>query len=114
MNVIASNFRPMARNTLKGFIDIALPDVGLVIRETAWHEKEGQEWVSPPGRPMVDKEGLARRDQESGKVKYVPVVEFTTKEARNAFSAAAVKAAYKLLGGGEDKARVVADASPLV
>ena len=41
----------------------------LKIYDCAIHEKGGRRWVSLPGRPMIDREGVALKD-ENGKTKY--------------------------------------------
>ncbi len=47
--------------------------------------------ASPPSKPMVGRDGVALTDA-NGKVKYSPLVEFTSKEIRERFSSAVVEA----------------------
>ena len=40
------HFRPYEKNTLKGFVDLELTRVGLVLHDCTWHRHEnGKEWV---------------------------------------------------------------------
>ena len=47
--------------------------------------------ASPPSKPMIDKAGALMRDQNR-KLKYVPIIEFTSKKVRDKFSKAVVDA----------------------
>jgi hypothetical protein len=68
-------FRAYEKNTLKGFADLELPRVGLVLRDCCWHTKAGKEWVSFPARSYTDKDGNTA---------WQPLIEFVSdnKEAR--------------------------------
>jgi hypothetical protein len=96
----ATNWRSLAKNTLKGFLDLELPS-GLVLRECSLHERDGKKWIGLPGKPQIDRDGKVRKDASGGKALYVNVVGFATKEARERFRAAAIVAARKLLGQEE-------------
>jgi hypothetical protein len=51
-------FRPYEKNTLKGFVDLELTRVGLVLHDCTWHRHEnGKEWVGFPARSYTDKDG---------------------------------------------------------
>jgi hypothetical protein len=67
-------FRAFQKNTLKGFADLELTRVGLVIRDCAFHEKDGKEWVGFPGRKY----------EQKGETKWQALIEFAegAKEAR--------------------------------
>lgn len=77
-------FRPMRRNTLRGFADVTLP-MGLEIDDIAVHVKSGRAWVCLPARPMLNSEGCALRDG-LGKVRYVPPIRWNTPELAGQFS----------------------------
>jgi len=51
-------------------------------------------WAALPAKPML-KDGVLLKDAE-GKPLYLPLMEFTSKEARDAFSAAVVQAVLAL------------------
>ena len=45
--------------------------------------------ASPPSKPMIDRDGAAMKDA-AGKMRYSPLIEFTSKEVRERFSAAVI------------------------
>lgn len=49
-------FRPLRRNTLRGFCAVELLSA-LVIRDISIHQKAGKWWASLSARPMLDGEG---------------------------------------------------------
>lgn len=88
MEIICTEFRPMSRNTLKGFVTLIY--AGLVLKDCLWHESsEGgrKEWISFPARPI--------KDSDTKEVRYSAVIEFAEGFDRTAFQDAAVKAIYK-------------------
>jgi DNA-binding cell septation regulator SpoVG len=89
-NIQILDWRELRRNTLLGFAKVELPS-GMVINDvTVLMGKEGP-WASPPSKPMIDRDGVAMKDQ-NGKLKYVPIIEFTSKQVRDRFSHAVVDA----------------------
>jgi hypothetical protein len=85
MAIICEKWTPRRSNTLLGFADVLLKQTHLKIYDCAIHEKNGRRWVSLPGRPMVDREGVVLRD-ENGKTKYARILEFDSREAGDEFS----------------------------
>ena len=85
--------RKIEKGTLRGFVSVLL-DSGLTVHDVALHERGDSRWVSLPGRPMTDSDGRVIRD-ESGKTKYVPIVEITDRARRDAFG----KAVWSLVEG---------------
>lgn len=103
MNITASNFRGMERNSLKGFVDLTFGDTSLTIREATLHEQNGRRWIGLPGKPIVDpKTGIAERYPESGKIRYVNVINFDHREASDAFQRGALAAIARLTAAMED------------
>ncbi len=98
----ASNWRPLARHTLKGFVTLTLAPSGLVLHECALHEKNGTCWVALPAKPQIDGEG--RHRLVDGKKQYTAVVEITGKAERERFRQAALDAIDRLLGPREPAA----------
>ena len=44
--------RRYEKNTLKGFVDLELTRVGIIIRDCTWHQHaDGKEWVGFPAKP---------------------------------------------------------------
>jgi hypothetical protein len=80
-------FKPVRSNTLYGFVDVALPDLHLVIKEATVHEsKEGKRWVGLPARPQLNKDGCIICD-DRGKKLYIPTIQFDDRATYHAFSA---------------------------
>jgi len=90
MNLRCTNFRPLSKNTLKGFVDLEFTDIGIIVKECPWHEKNGREWLAFPGRSYTDK--------NTGDLKWVNMIDFANADARQAFQDAALKAVYQHLG----------------
>ena len=89
--VRVESFKPVRSNTLVGFIDLVVPEIHLRTREAPVHQSQGRRWVGLPGRSQIDKAGVARRD-DKGKIAYVNILQFTSREAGDAFSDRAVAA----------------------
>jgi hypothetical protein len=92
--VICIDWRPCNKNTLRGFAKITVPRWHLSMDGVAIHEKDGRQWAQLPARPQVDKDGTVLRD-ETGKIKYARILEFTDKETGWKFSDAVVAAVKK-------------------
>ena len=86
--IIASNFKPFAKNTLVGFITLTLPS-GLMIHGCTIHRKNDSRWISLPAREYT---------KEDNTKSWVPIIEFATDDARKRFQAEAIKAVEPLLG----------------
>ncbi len=84
------DWRPMRRGALLGFVKIATPS-GLVMVDITVMNGERGPWCGMPSKPMLDRDGVAMKDQ-AGRVRYVALIEFTSKEAREKFSAAVIEA----------------------
>ena len=95
MPVVLLAWKPMPRNSLRGFAKIRLGK-SLVISDIAVHCHTGRRWAQLPSKPMVGKDGNGIRD-DAGKLRYVPMLEWTDKAAADRFSEAvlaAVEAGY--------------------
>jgi hypothetical protein len=91
LTVEVENFRPQRSNTLFGFATVFIPALHLRIVDCPVHEKNASRWVALPGKPQITKDGTVRRDDQ-GKVAYSPVLEFTDRATRDAFSERAIAA----------------------
>lgn len=91
LSVTVEGFTPRRSNTLFGFVTIAIPELHLRICDLAAHEKNGKKWIGLPAKPQVGRDGVVRKD-ERGKTLFVPVMEFTDRATRDAFSARVVAA----------------------
>jgi hypothetical protein len=107
LTVTCESFRPLVRNTLRGFAEITIAEMRLTIRDIAIHEKNEARWAQLPAKPQV-KDGTLVKDA-TGKVQYVHIMEFDGREVRDAFSRAVIQAVLEcapeaFLLGGEDAA----------
>jgi hypothetical protein len=91
LSLSCNHFRAFKRNTLHGFATIRIEQMKLTIRDVAVHQKNAARWAQLPAKPMVNQDGTALRD-ETGRIKYTPVLEFDGRAVRDAFSAAAIAA----------------------
>ena len=79
-------FKAIRKGTLVGFAEIVIRELRLTIHDITLHQKGDARWATPPGRPWI-KDGAVVTDAD-GKVQYSPVLEFESRETRDAFSAA--------------------------
>jgi hypothetical protein len=84
-------WKPLLKNTLRGFATIKLRN-GLTIYDVAVHTSHGKAWASLPSKPILGADGQAQRDRESGKVRYVPMLEWPDRATADRFSAAVITA----------------------
>ena len=78
------DWREMRRNSLLGFAKVEFPS-GLILHDVTVLRGERGPWASPPSKPMVGSDGTVMKD-EAGKTRYVPIIEFASREARDRFS----------------------------
>jgi len=88
-------FRAVRRNTLVGFANIRINELHLEIHDVAIHVKNASRWAQPPAKPMIDKDGVAIRDRETGKIAYFTIFEFSDRATRDAFSRAVIDAVMR-------------------
>ena len=89
-------WKPLRRNTLAGFASIRIADMRLTVIDVALHNKGSQRWASLPSKPIIDRDGVAKRDATSGKITYTPLLDFDSAAVRSAFSDAAIAAVLTL------------------
>jgi hypothetical protein len=83
------DWRPMKRNSLRGFATIRYGS--LKISDVSVHNQNGKRWANMPSKPILGQDGVAQKD-ESGKVKYVPFLQWTAREASDKFSEEVIEA----------------------
>lgn len=98
--ITATDWRPVHRNTLQGFVTLKLSPSGIALRECSLHEKDGKRWIGLPAKPQIDSEGRHRKDPTTGKGLYTAIVEITGKDERERFQEASLAALDCLLGRG--------------
>jgi hypothetical protein len=91
LTVTCESFHPLVRNTLRGFAEISFAEIRLKVRDVAIHQKGESRWAALPAKPQV-KDGALVRDLGTGKIQYVPVMDFDGRAVRDAFSAAVINA----------------------
>lgn len=91
-------YKEMRKGSLIGFATLEM-DSGLIIKDCTFCEGGGRQWVSPPGKPQIDKDGTVVRD-DNGKQKYVNIIQFRTKEIQDNWSGQAVRAIAAHISGG--------------
>jgi hypothetical protein len=84
-------WKAVQKNSLRGFADIRLSN-GLTIHDISIHTANGRAWASLPSKPMLGADGVAKRDDTTGKVKYVPILEWPDRQTADRFSAAVIDA----------------------
>jgi hypothetical protein len=84
------DFVPRRANALQGFAQVKLHS-GMIISDVGIYIDGARAWASPPSKPMIDRNGVAMRD-DKGKIRYVALITFATKERRDRFSEAIIEA----------------------
>ncbi len=84
-------WKPMRKNTLRGFAVVRLSS-GLTIHNVAVHTSSGCSWASLPSKPMLDADGAAKRDKATGRIKYLPILEWPDRATADRFSATVIDA----------------------
>jgi hypothetical protein len=87
--IVIEDFRPLARNALRGFARVRMPS-GMVIHDVCVFEQDSKRWVMPPSKPAITSEGSVFR--KDGKPVYTPVISFADKTSREKFCNAIVAA----------------------
>jgi hypothetical protein len=93
-SITCSDFRQVRRNTLRGFVSVTVDELKLTVHDVALHEKGDARWASLPAKPQIKDGGLVK-DAATGKIAYVPVLEFTDRTVRDAFSRAVIDAVLR-------------------
>jgi hypothetical protein len=84
------NWRATRRSALGAFARVEFPS-GIVINDIVILNGDRGPWASPPGRPIVDRDGMVAKGQ-NGKIRYSPLIEFSSRETRDRWSAAVIDA----------------------
>lgn len=83
-------WKPMVKNTLRGFANVRLGR-SLIMKELTCHESQCKRWVGMPGKPMIDGSGQVKKD-DRGKQQFASILEWTDREAATRFSEAVIAA----------------------
>lgn len=91
MPVTILSWKPLVRNSLRGFASIRL-GAALKIHDVAIHVHEnGRRWAQLPAKPTIQQDGTAKRDA-NGKIQYVPIMEWIDRAASDKFSESVIAA----------------------
>jgi hypothetical protein len=90
LTVSCHAFRPLHRNTLRGFAEIRIDELRLTVRDIAVHERGDSRWAQLPAKPQV-RDGELVHDSD-GKIQYFHLMNFDNRAVSDAFSAAVVRA----------------------
>jgi hypothetical protein len=85
MGIVIEKFRPVVKNTLRGFIDVQMTSIRLVVRDIALHYFHDHWWVSLPAKPMFATDGTPIINVRTGKQDYFAFLKFDTREAHDSF-----------------------------
>jgi hypothetical protein len=83
-------WRPHTKGALLGFAKVELLS-GMVLLDVTILTGERGPWASPQSKPMINREGVAMKD-DKGKLRYSPIIEFTSREIRDRWSDAIISA----------------------
>jgi hypothetical protein len=90
LTVTCTDFRPMRRNTLCGFAKVRINEMHLVIHDVAIHRKGDSRWAQLPAKPQITKDG--KTVVRDGKTQYATILEFDSRDVRDAFSHRVIEA----------------------
>lgn len=77
-----TSWKAFRKNTLLGFFDLTLPS-GMIVHGCSVHERDGERWIGLPAQKFTKADGSAG---------FTPVIDFTSKEARQKFQEQALAA----------------------
>jgi len=96
MGLILLEWKAMNRNSLRGFATVRYGS--LKIRDVTVHNNGSRRWANMPSKPIVGPDGAAQRD-DNGKIKYVPLLEWASREAADKFSDEVIAAVEREYSG---------------
>lgn len=96
MPVVLLDWKEMKRNTLRGFAKIRLGK-WMILHDVAVHAGSGRRWATAASKPQIKDGAVVKGDD--GKMKYVPIVEWTDREASESFSEGVIAAVESLHPG---------------
>jgi len=88
--IVIVDFKPVERGTLRGFATIEMRS-GIVMVDVAIGCSEGTWWAAPPGKPLIDRDGVVLKNP-NGKVRYAAVIDFRDTATRRRWSQQVIEA----------------------
>jgi hypothetical protein len=86
LTVTVTEFKPVDRNSLKGFATVRIAELQLSIADVAVHQRDGTRWAALPSKPYI-KDGTLVIG-EKGKPTYLQVFTWDSRPVADAFSSA--------------------------
>lgn len=85
LSVEIVSYKPMERNSLRGFVTVRIPALRLKIIDCTVNDSNGRRWIGLPGKAQINRDGeVIKKD---GKAQYTPTCLFDSKEVGDAFGA---------------------------
>lgn len=84
------SWKSIPKNSLRGFAEVRIGK-SLIVSDVSVHCNAGRRWASLPSKPQMGRDGVALKD-EGGKIKYVPIIRWSSKEMADAFSEGVIAA----------------------
>jgi hypothetical protein len=84
--------KPVRKGALRGFCRIRLGN--LLIQDVTVFSSNGKCWANLPSKPQLDADGRPKRGAD-GKLAYVPILQWRTREAADQFSNAVTAAVQR-------------------
>ena len=98
LTVRVLDFRPLERNTLLGFAYVRSAKPTWSFATWRFTKRGERRWALLPAKAQLDRDHQPIRDEATGKIKYVPTLEFANKRIADAFSSRVVEALEVLQG----------------
>jgi len=83
MAIEITNFKPLDRGTLKGFVTFRMTNIGMEIQGATLNEKDGKRWIGLPAKPY---------QKQDGSTGWQPLLSFYDRGMEGKFRSAALKA----------------------
>lgn len=91
MPVALLDWKKVEKNTLRGFAKVRMGKA-LIVRDVSVHCSHGKRWASLPSKPITGPDGLPKKDESTGKIVYVPIMEWADRETADSFSEGVIQA----------------------
>jgi hypothetical protein len=92
------DWKPIKRNSLRGFAKVRYGS--LTVRDVSVHTANGKRWANMPSKPIVGQDGVAQKDGD--KIRYVPILEWTSRDASDKFSEEVIAAVEREYPGSTE------------
>jgi hypothetical protein len=94
LTITCTDFRPLRKNTLCGFAKVRINEMRLLIHDVAIHRKGDSRWAQLPAKPQITKDG--KTVIKDGKTQYATILEFDSRDVREAFSTRVIEAVLQV------------------